>query len=158
MADMVEQHFWTILPYHMVQHLPNFRLSPMGVVPQQDRRPHPIVNYSFYNINRDTLSLSPSESMQFGSAFDRLLHKIHHANQEYGPVYLIKVDLADGFYRVRLAPSHIPSLGVAFPNLLHEPPVVALPLVLPVGWVSSPPFFCALTETAADLANTSILC
>ena len=31
-----------------------------------------------------------------------------------------------------------------------------LPLVLPVGWVESPPQFCAATETVADLANTAL--
>jgi hypothetical protein len=84
------------------------------------------------------------------------LYKIHHANRAYGPVYLIKVDLANDFYRIRLSDSHLPALGVAFPNLPHEPPLVALPLVLPMGWVASPPYFCALTETAADLANSNL--
>jgi hypothetical protein len=156
MADMIDQCFWTVVPYHLVKHLPNLRLSPMGVVPQRDRRPRTIVDYSFYNINRDTVPIAPSEAMQFGRAFERILHKIHHANKKHGPVHLIKVDLSDGFYRVPLAPSHIPALGVAFPYLPHEQPLVALPLVLPMGWVSSPPYFCALTETAADLANTRL--
>jgi hypothetical protein len=31
--------------------------------------------------------------------------------------------------------------------------LVAFPLVLPMGWVSSPPFFCSLTESVADVAN-----
>jgi hypothetical protein len=51
MADMVAQHFWTVLPYQHVQHLPTLRLSPMGVVPQRDRRSRPIVDYSFSQVN-----------------------------------------------------------------------------------------------------------
>jgi hypothetical protein len=156
MADMVKQHYWTVVPYHHVQHLPNLRLSPMGDVPQRDRRPRPIVDYSFYNINRDTIPLAPSEAMKFNRVFERILHRIHHANRAYGLVHLMKVDLADGFDRVPLAPSNIPTQAVAFPNLPHEPTLVALPLVLPMGWVSSPPFFCALTKTAADSANTRL--
>ena len=31
--------------------------------------------------------------------------------------------------------------------------MVAFPLVLPMGWVNSPPYFSAVTETAADLMN-----
>jgi hypothetical protein len=157
MADMIEQKFWTVVPFSWVQTLPNLKLSPMGVVPQRDRRSRPIVDYSFYHVNKHTLPLAPSESMQFGRAFERILHRIHHANRSFGPVHLIKVDLADGFYRIPLADSHLPQLAVAFPHLPHEEPLVAFPLVLPMGWVASPPYFCALTETAADLANAQLL-
>ena len=34
--------------------------------------------------------------------------------------------------------------------------MVAFPLVLPMGWVNSPPYFCAATETAADLMNARL--
>ena len=153
MADMIDQRFWVVLPFELIKHLPNLCLSPMGVVPQRDRRARPIVDYSFSGINADSVPLAPAEAMQFGRTFERLLHRIHHANHKFGPVYMIKVDLSDGFYRVRLTDSHLPLLGVAFPNLPGEPPLVALPLVLPMGWVASPPFFCSLTETIADVAN-----
>ena len=33
---------------------------------------------------------------------------------------------------------------------------MAFPLVLPMGWVNSPPAFCAATETSADIANAFI--
>jgi hypothetical protein len=153
MADMIEQQYWIVIPYKDVLHLPNLRLSPMGVVPQRDRRPRVIVDYSFADVNANTIPLAPTESMQFGRTLDRVLHRIHHANRRFGPVQLIKVDIADGFYRLKVAPSHIPVLGVAFPHLPGEEPLVAFPLVLPMGWVSSPPYFCALSETATDIAN-----
>jgi hypothetical protein len=69
---------------------------------------------------------------------------------------MLKVDLSDGFYRVWLRPSDMPVLGVAFPMLPDEEPLVAFPLVLPVGWCESPPYFCALTETVTDLTNERI--
>jgi hypothetical protein len=34
------------------------------------------------------------------------------------------MDLADGFYGINLAPSHIPALDLALSNLPHEPPCV----------------------------------
>ena len=36
MADMVQKGFWVVLPYESVCHLPGLRISPMGVVPQQE--------------------------------------------------------------------------------------------------------------------------
>ncbi len=156
MANMVEQKFWIVLDFQRIQHMPGLRLSPMGVVPQRDRRPRPIVDYTYSGINHNTISPAPKDAMQFGRAFERVLHRIHHANPTYGPVYLIKVDLADGFYRVPLLASTLLSLAVAFPHLPSEPPLVAIPLVLPMGWVASPPYFCAVTETITDLANHTL--
>ena len=67
----------------------------------------------------------------------------------------MKVNIVDGFYRVGLAPENVPSLGVCLPPGTDGKPLVAFPLVLPMGWVGSPPQFCAVTETVADLANTA---
>ena len=153
MADMIDQGYWVILPYSAVLHLPNLRLSPLGVVPQRDRRPRVIVDYTFWGINEETVPLAPTESMQFGRALERVLRKIRRANRRYGPTFMIKVDIADGFYRLFVSTQTTSSLGVVFPHYEDEEPLVAFPLVLPMGWVGSPPFFCALTETATDLAN-----
>ena len=68
----------------------------------------------------------------------------------------MKLDIADGFYRIKIAPQNIPCLGVIFPNKFYPTTLVALPLVLPVGWVNSLPAFCAATETAAHIANTTL--
>ena len=153
MSDMVEQGYWTVLPYSMVLNLSHLRLSPLGVVPQRDRRPRIIVDYTFWGVNDDTVTLAPSESMQFGRALERVLRKIRNANRRFGPTYMIKVDIADGFYRLFVAASTTAALGVVFPHHPEEEPLIAFPLVLPMGWVGSPPFFCALTETSTDLAN-----
>jgi hypothetical protein len=65
----------------------------------------------------------------------------------------MKLDIADGFYRIDLNIDDIPKLGVIFPTSHGEEPLVALPLVLPMGWTNSPPIFTTATETIADLAN-----
>ena len=69
---------------------------------------------------------------------------------------MMKVDIADGFYCVGLAPEDVPSLGVCLPPGPERKTLVVFPLVLPMGWVESPPHFCAVTETVADLANTAL--
>eukprot|EP00536_Pseudo-nitzschia_multiseries_P019295 jgi/Psemu1/59905/gm1.59905_g len=67
-----------------------------------------------------------------------------------------KIDLADGFYRVQLQPEDTMKLGMLFPARKGEPPLVGIPLTNPMGWTSSPPNFCAFTETIADLANDTL--
>ena len=81
--------------------------------------------------------------MRFGRAFQRLLEDIINADPRFGPVYLCKVDISDGFYRVWLRAEDIPKLGVTYPSERPGEHLVAFPLVLRMGWVSSPPYFLA---------------
>jgi hypothetical protein len=155
-TDMVHQAQWVVLPYRDVRHLPGLRISPMGVVPQHERRPRTIVDYSFSDLNQETVRIAPLDAMQFGHTLPRLLRHIVLANPAQGPVHLIKVDIADGFYRIGLRPLDVPKLGVALPVGASEPQLVAFPITLPMGWTNSPPIFCAATETIADLANMAL--
>jgi hypothetical protein len=92
--------------------------------------------------------------MQFGKALHRVLQHIVAADPRYGPVHMSKIDMiADGFYRAWLRTADIPKLGVVLPTTPSQPAVIAFPLTLPMGWVESPPYFTALTETVCDLAN-----
>ena len=155
-VDMINKGQWVVLPFSSVRHLPGLRISPPGVIPQRDRRPRWIVDYSWWDVNADTLPLAAMESMQFGHALDRILREILLANPAFGPVYLIKLDISDGFYRIALAVDDIPKLGVAFPTPTGDDPLVAFPLVLPMGWKNSPPIFSTATETIADLTNARL--
>jgi hypothetical protein len=102
MVDMILRHQWIVLPYNDIKDLPGLSLSPIGVIPQCDRRPRTIVDYTFYGVNADTCRLAPEEAMHFSRAFQRLLEDIVNADPHFSPVYLCKVDISDGFYRVWL--------------------------------------------------------
>jgi hypothetical protein len=157
MADFVDKGFWVVLPYSKVAHLEGLRISPLGSVPQLDRRPRLIVDLTFSGVNAATVNLVPREAMQFGRTLERLLFHIRHADPAHGPVYLSKIDIADGFYRVWLQANAAPKLAVVLPSQPgQQEPLIGIPLTLPMGWVESPPAFCAVTETAADLANSQM--
>jgi hypothetical protein len=150
LLEFVLKGKWIVLPYSIVQTLPHrvrrqLRISPMGVVPQRDCRPRVIVDYSFFGVNDKKAKLAPRKAMQFGKALERILRQIVESNPTHGPVYLLKIDIADGFYRIWLNASDISSLAVSLPPLHGDRPLVALPLVLPMGWTES--------ETVADMAN-----
>lgn len=116
MLEFCEQGYWIVLPYDQALHLQNLRISPLGVVPQRDRRPRLIVEYTFSGVNAETVPLAPREAMQFGRALQRVCSTIVKANPRYGPVAMAKIDIADGFYRVGLQIEDIPKLGVALPT------------------------------------------
>lgn len=155
LSDMIDKGQWLVLPYNLAKTLPNLRLSPIGVVPQHERRPRTIVDYTFSGVNQTTVPLAFPESMQFGRALDRILRLVAEADPRHGPVYLNKVDISDGFYNIWLNEADIPNLGVVMPPSPDGDPLIAFPLALPMGWVNSPPLFCAATETVADLTNWS---
>ena len=156
MLEFCQQGYWLVVPYSAVVGLPGLCISPLGVVPQRDRRPRLIVDYTFSQVNADTVPMAPREAMQFGRAMQRIVDTIVRADKRYGPVHLAKIEFADGFYRVQVQIRDIPKLGVALPVTPGCEPLVAFPLTLPMGWVESPPFFTVLTETVCDIANRRI--
>jgi hypothetical protein len=123
-----------------------------------NRRPRTIVDYTFSKVSSETLHLTPAEAIQFGRALLRILQGIFDADPNYGPVHLSKVDIADGFHRVCIASIQPTSPSSELSSRLKPgaKPMVAFPTRLPMGWVDSASYFCAATETVADLANARL--
>jgi hypothetical protein len=59
--------------------------------------------------------MAPPEAMQFGNAPWRILAAIVHSNPRLGPVYLSKVNITDGFYRMWVKVADVPKVGVLLP-------------------------------------------
>jgi hypothetical protein len=157
MADFIDAGFWVVLPLDQVRGLgKDFRLSPVAVKEEVNRRPRVIVDHTWFGVNAHTVGELPAEVMQFGGALSRILWLLRHADPSQGPVYLAKFDISDGFYRMFLRPEDTLKLSVLMPRYEGEPQLVAVPLSTTMGWVSSPPTFCTASETVADLANASL--
>ena len=154
MLDMKKKGMFTILPYHLVWPLTPLRLSPLGCVPQRERRPRIINDYTYSGINPLTMKMAPQDSMQWGKALHRVLWYIFHADTRHGPVLLSKTDLSDGFYQLHLNPTSALKLAVPFDH--KGQPHIAIPTRLPMGWTESPPAFSSVTETIADVVNANL--
>ena len=141
MAEFIECGYWTVLPYRLVKDLPGLRISPLGVKEERERKPRLVCDHSFFGVNQTTALRTPPEAMQFGGTLSRILHAVRHADPAYGPVFLSKYDIKDGFYRLFLDADDCPMLGVTLPRQEGEEPLIAIPLVLTMGWAESPPTF-----------------
>ena len=64
--DTILKSQWVVLLAEDVAHLPGLRISSPGIVPQQDRHPRWICDYTWSEVNKDSLPLAPLEAMQFG--------------------------------------------------------------------------------------------
>ena len=100
--------------------------------------------------------MAPPEAMQFGKTLHGLLQGLAYANSVFGPVYVAKCDLSNGFYWLQLSLDSILPLAVLPPTFLGEEPLVALPLAVTMGWTDAPSSFTGTTETVTDLANWSL--
>jgi hypothetical protein len=113
------------------------------------------MDYTFSSVNQHSVDIAPTHSMQFGHALQRLLQRLAYCNPAWGPPLMAKLDLSDGYYRVPLSAEASLELAVILPWAHGTDPLLAIPLSLPMGWSLSPPWFCAFTETCADLFNNS---
>ena len=157
MANFIDAGFWVVLPLTQVRSLAkDFRLSPVVVKEEVNCRPRVIVDHTWFGVNNHTVVELPREVMQFGGALSRILWLLRHADPNHGLVYMAKYVLSDGFYRMFLDPAGSLKLSVLMPRYDGEPQLVAIPLSTMMRWVSSPPTFCAASETIADLANASL--
>jgi hypothetical protein len=93
------------------------------------------------------------DSIQFGAALLCFLQRLERAETHRGPIKLAKTDISDAFMRVWILLDTIPCLGAILPSYPDEEPLVAFSMILPMGWVDSPSYLCAVTETIANLAN-----
>ena len=56
--DMIRKGQWVILPASVAKKLVGLRVSPPGVVPQRDRRPRWICDYTWSGVNLETIRLA----------------------------------------------------------------------------------------------------
>ena len=160
MADFIEDKFWMVLPYQLVRHFENIMFSPGAIKEERERKPRFLCDHSWDwgwpSVNSSTKAHAPPEAMQFGWALPRILYAIRHANPKFGPTRLSKQDVKDGFYRLFLRALDCLRLAVVLPKYENECQLVAIPMSCTMGWVQSPPTFCAMSETVCDLANSYI--
>ena len=129
MANFCTQAYcWAVLPYKVVRSWANLRVSPLGAVPQHNRRPRLIVDFSFSEVNAETVQLAPAEAMQFGRALQRVMTR-------GGPGRATVRSCLSCKYRVWLQIADISKKGVVLPSLLGQQHLIAFILTLPMGWV-----------------------
>jgi len=62
----------------------------------------------------------------------------------------------DGYYCITLSSSGGLQMGIIMPMPDNCESLIPFPITLPMGWNTSPPFFCTFIEMAADLCHTCI--
>jgi hypothetical protein len=115
--------------------------------------------HSFKAVNdASDKSLAPHHAMfELGNVIPRLIHTLASAPDTGIPFLFSKIDLKDGFWRMTVNETDAWNFAYVLPPLHPaDEPQLVIPDSLQMGWSESPPFFCAATETARDLAQISL--
>ena len=167
--EKVEQGFARLIPWaELKKHLPpNLKLSPIAAIPHKSRAFRMILDLSFAfkvagiqfpSVNDATdRTAAPLQAMQqLGKVLPRIIYALATLPTSQGPILMMKADIKDGFWRIAVPAEEeynfayvLPQLGPFNPDDIQ----IVIPSALQMGWTSSPPIFCAATETARDVAE-----
>lgn len=145
----------------------NLKISPVAAVPQVGRRPRIILDLSFpvyqdvdgvitatqASVNDTTALRAPKEAVrEIGKVLPRLLTYMRDTPAGLH-ILMSKLDISDGFWRLIVRGEDCFNFAYVLPQREGEPCRIVVPSAVQMGWVESPSLFCAVTETARDLAQ-----
>ena len=132
------------------------------MVPHKSRKYRAILDLSFIlkliageiaSVNDTTVATAPAEAMdQIGGALPRIIAAMAEAGEEE-VIFYAKWDIKDGFWRMVCEEGAEYNFAYVLPQERGEEPMIVIPTSLQMGWVNSPPYFGAATETARDIAD-----
>jgi hypothetical protein len=149
----------------------NFKISPVAVVPQPNRRGRIILDLSFpvrrqnkstrrrhrmgeiiqASVNDTTVKLAPTKAVKAIGQVLPNLFKFMADTPADEVIVFSKIDLSDGFWRMIVAEESKWNFCYVMPDAEGSPVRIVVPSALQMGWAESPPFFCAATQAGRDV-------
>jgi hypothetical protein len=138
------------------------KISPLAMIPHKSRAFRAILDLSFRlrlqdgsevpSVNEATTLEAPAAAIdQMGHALNRIIHAFAEADDD-AKIFMAKFDIKDGFWRLDCQDGEQWNFAYVLPQKEGEPVRLVIPTSLQMGWVESPPYFCAASETARDVA------
>jgi hypothetical protein len=139
------------------------KISPLAMIPHKSRQFRAILDLSFRlklktgetipSVNESTTLEAPAGAIdQMGHALQRIIHAFAEADPD-AKIFMAKFDTKDGFWRLDCQEGEEWNFAYVLPQEEGEPVRLVVPTSLQMGWVESPPYFCAASETARDVAT-----
>ncbi len=104
------------------------------------------------SVNDTTKKTVPAGAInQINKCLSCVIHAFPKAD-DAAEIFMAKRDIKDGFWRMDCAAGEEWNFAYILPQEDRKPITLVVPTTLQMGWVESPPYFCAATETSRDLA------
>ena len=141
---------------------PQLKISPVAAIPHNSKPYRSILDLSFRlrlqegghipAVNDTTLKTAPRGAIdQIGHSLKRLIYAFAEVGMD-DKVFMAKWDIKDGFWRLDCKSGEEWNFAYVWPQPEGEPIRLIVPTSLQMGWIESPPYFCAASETARDVA------
>ena len=153
---MLDKLQLVVLMHLIAKDFPGLRLSPHGVKEEWDRWHRRIGYYSYSNINSGSLLIYALSAIKCGQVLDRLIREVVIADPDLGPIYALKADISDGFYRISLRPADAPNICLFFLSDGQGEELVAIPITLSMVCKNYPPISCKATLIVSDLEKSDL--
>ena len=138
------------------------KVSPLSAVPHKSRLWRAILDLSYSlrlednteipSVNEATTKTGPSGAVnQLGHSLQRIIHAFATAPKD-AKVFSAKWDIKDGFWRVAARDGEEWNFCYVLPRADGDPIQIVVPTSLQMGWIESPTYFCAASETARDVS------
>ena len=142
---------------------PELKISPLALVPHKSRKFRAILDLSFRlrlqsgevapSVNEASEKAAPRAACeQLGHVLNRIIHAFAEADED-AKIFMAKFDIKDGFCLLDCAEGEEWNFAYVMPQEEGQPIRLVVPTSLQMGWIESPPFFCAATETGRDVAE-----
>ncbi len=107
-------------------------------------------------MNDTTEKTAPAGAIdQIGKCLLRIIHTFAEADDD-AKIFMAKWDIKDGFWRMDCAAGEEWNFAYMLPQEEGQPTTLVVPTSLQMGWVKSPPYFCAATETSRNISTEYI--
>ena len=157
LIDQVQAGHITISPLATVSNLNKVQLTSIILIPQSNRPPRIIYDFTWSSRNTATDMLAPQEVMRFRNSLNPTIGRVIEANTALCPFHLSKLDLASTYMRLWFLMKDAPSLALFIPKKhLADIQLIGFHLALPTGYIGSTDFSCTTTNTATYMANDTI--
>jgi hypothetical protein len=161
--------FSKVMLWGDVKHLcpKNLKISPVALIPQGGHRGRIILDLSFSiyqdvngimtvtqeSVNSTMVLTAPSIPVkEIGKMLPRLLHYMRDTPRGLH-ILFCKLDISDGFWHLTIQDANCFNFAYVLPQHAREPICLVIAAAVQMGWVESPGFFCAVTESARDLTQ-----
>ena len=143
---------------------PELKISPIAMIEHKSKPFRAILDLSFPitlsdksvhpSVNEATVKTAPQRAIdQLGQALQRIIYAFATTDPK-AKIFMAKWDIKDGFWRLDCADGEEWNFCYVLPNLDKAAPIeLVVPTSLQMGWIESPPYFCAASETARDIAT-----
>jgi hypothetical protein len=145
---------------------PELKISTIAMIPHKSRKYCTILDLSLslclkdeariLSVNEALVKSAPKGSIdRIGHSLSQIIHAMASIDDD-AKVFMAKWDIKDGFWHMDCAAGEEWNFAYVLPEVGKKSTKLVIPKSLQMGWIETPPYFCAASETARGVVEQYI--